>query len=132
MQCLLIFADAKLAECSLLDNNTYASFNNCFVSLNKVIHILDEVDLSNLIGDDIISASNMFNGCKLLKKVTFGNFSPKNLKNISNMFSGCEQLEGVDIDVFRYDNLKDISGLFYNCKGFEKFDFGELNTKMHP
>jgi hypothetical protein len=53
------------------------------------IESLEEVDLSHLTADDLISASDMFHGCKDLENVIFGNdLETKNLINISNRFSG--------------------------------------------
>ena len=108
-------------------------FNKSLTSLNKLFYQaknLKEVDLSGLTTSDVVTSSDMFNGCINLKQINFDYFDSSKLTNISNMFTECSSLESINLDVFKNDKLLDIYGLFKNCTKLSEINFGGFNTKM--
>lgn len=58
---------------------------------------LKGVDLSPIIGTNVITASSMFHECTNLEVVTLKNFTPMYLDDVTQMFAGCEKLKHLDI-----------------------------------
>ena len=76
-------------------------FSNC--------ESLTSVDLSGFINtENILYMDNLFQGCKNLKYIDFGNFNVENVISMDNMFSGCTNLEYIN-----FKNFKESTGIDY-------------------
>ena len=79
------------------------------------------------LGDNYLSASQMFMGCTKLKTVIAKGF--KAPKNISEMFSGCTSLTTVDFEYCDTVKTTNMFKMFFNCSAMEDFsNLSALNT----
>jgi surface protein len=79
------------------------------------------------LGDNYLSASQMFMGCTSLKTVIAKGF--KAPKNLSEMFSGCTSLTTVDFENCDTVRTTTLYKMFFNCSAMEDFsNLSALNT----
>ena len=79
------------------------------------------------LGDNYLSASQMFIGCTNLKTVIAKGF--KAPKNLSEMFSGCTKLTTVDFENCDTSKTTMMNKMFLNCSSMEDFSsLSALNT----
>ncbi len=76
------------------------------------------------LGDNYLSASQMFMGCTSLKTVIAKGF--KAPKNLSEMFSGCTSLTTVDFENWDTAKTTMMNKMFYNCTSMT--DFSNLSA----
>ena len=84
---------------------------------------LEEVDFSNLYGDNCDNTSFMFAGCTSLKKINLERLVFKKLFFANCMFKNCKNLTSVKFNSnFLFDNLYSIIQMFSGCSKLEEVD----------
>ena len=121
----------------LFENNYYNRFS--FKSLFEGLTAVKRVDLSEF-NKKVTDTSYMFNNCKNLEYVNFGdfdtskvttmaymfagtlvkllnlnNFDTSSVSNMNYMFSNCKQLISLDLSSFDTSKVTKMEYMFYNC-----------------
>lgn len=78
--------------------------------------------------EEVTDMSDMFYGCKSLKKLDLMGFNTTNVTNMSDMFSHCEKLTSLDVSGFNTVNVTSMSSMFYDCVKLETLDVSGFNT----
>lgn len=80
---------------------------------------LRTADLSSLDASDTTNASKMFNNCKSLEYIDWGDNSFENVENWSQAFGACKKLTELDLTGFDMDAVKNINLMFCWCDRLE-------------
>ena len=105
-----------------------SDFTNCY-NMFKDLQNIEEIDLSNFIGSNVISMQNMFINMVNIKKIIFPDtFDASNVESMYRMFSGCSSLESVNLNGFITTNLNNMEWMFYNCSSLETLDLSSFDT----
>ena len=77
---------------------------------------LNYLDLSNFDTSSVYNMKQMFNGCKLLKKIKGINlFKTNKVTSMNEMFQLCTELESLDLSNFNTANVSNMENMFYEC-----------------
>ena len=102
-----------------LKNSNYL-FYKCF--------LINSLDLSNFISNDILNMNGMFFNCSYLTSLNLTNFNTSNVKDMSYMFRDCSSLTSLDLLSFNTFNVKDMSNMFENCYSLTSLNLSNFNT----
>lgn len=115
----------NLVSFALTDMGEITTMSFCFqdcISLRRI-------DLSGWIFTKVTSCSFMFNGCKKLETVKFGDSVATNLNgSTSYMFFNCNSLKEVDLSRFVTSKVTDMSGMFGGCNSLKHINLSNFDT----
>ncbi len=95
------------------------SFNNS-LALKEVLNI----NITN-----VVDAVSMFEGCKALTSIKFGNKPTPKLLSMERMFYDCQALLNIDFNGMTTENLEFLSATFSNCLALETLDIGDWDVR---
>ena len=104
--------DVKLIE------RKYKLITDLSYMFDGISSLTNQSNFNNFKGNNIRKMNNMFNDCKLLKKLPdISDLNTENVSNMSYMFSNCTSLTDLpDISKWNTKNVNDISYMFQNCE----------------
>lgn len=90
-------------------------------------------EIVNIAGEGGINASfaceKMFEGCRSLRSVTFGNaFHTELATSTQGMFDGCMELQTVDMENLDFSNVTNMSRMFNECVALQSLDLSDWNV----
>ncbi len=88
---------------------------------------LVSIDFSDIGISDFTDFSYMFDGCKNLKTINWGN-NKFNVVNLEYMFYGCEKIESIDLSNFNTSNATNMEYMFYECINLSALNIDGLIT----
>ena len=89
---------------------------------------LEEIDLSGLNTENVISLSSIFSHCSSLKTCDLSNFNTSKVTTMSNMFADCSSLVEVHLENFDTSNVTDFSQMFRACNNLTEIDLSSFNA----
>ena len=84
--------------------------------------------IENLITDNVMDMSRMFDGCSALTSLDVSGFKTDNVTNMFRMFSGCSGLTSLDVSGFKTDKVRDMGEMFKGCSGLTSLDVSGFKT----
>ena len=96
---------------------------------NNMSSITEISGLKNLVTDEVMDMSYMFNQCYSLGNVDFSDFNTSNATDMSYMFSQCYTLKTLDLSNFNTQNVTNMSYMFYQCYALKTLDLSNFNTQ---
>ena len=147
----IILADNFITECNSRTQTSFERmFNGCwalsylpsnFTKLNfsNVANVasmlnysgLKEVDLTGWTTNNVKSWGNLFNSCKNLEKVNFGNVDFSENTSTNSMFIYCSKLTSENINFgngWTTSNVTDMASMFNGCSSLTSLDLSSWNT----
>ncbi len=122
---------AAFANCRNLKRITFGEnftchnvtlMNNMFEFCEK----LESVDLSMVDGRQLKVTERMFDGCLVLKNVTFGkDFTCENVYDMEFMFNDCKALTELDLSMMNTRSATDMKSMFRYCEKIEHIYVGD-------
>ena len=87
---------------------------------------LEKLDLSNFNTKNVENMESMFNNCKSLNSITFGNnFDTSQVTDMNYLFFQCVKIPYLDLSNFNTKNVKNMKSMFDNCKSLKTIKFGD-------
>ena len=77
---------------------------------------------------ELLTMTQMFDGCHKLQKVNFGGFDTSKVTNMRLIFNECYSLKSIDLSVLDTSNLEILESMCFNCFSLEKFIASNINT----
>ena len=147
----IILADNFITECNSRTQTSFERmFNGCwalsylpsnFTKLNfsNVANVasmlnysgLKEVDLTGWTTNNVKSWGNLFNSCKNLEKVNFGNVDFSENTSTNSMFIYCSKLTSENINFgtgWTTSNVTDMASMFNGCSSLTSLDLSSWDT----
>ena len=98
---------------------------NMFVNLTNIV----EIDFSDFHTSSVDDMSGMFEGCKKLRIINFGEyFITSSTKSMARMFANCSSLVSLDLSKFQTSNVKNIENMFEGCSTLTSLDLSYFDT----
>ena len=118
--------------CEAVESLNLSSFDTSNVRLMYLMFAnntnIKLINLSSFDVSKVIDMSNMFQYCKSLNKIIFGNdWKTTNVQYLSRMFYNCEKLTELDLSNFDTSKVTDMSYMFYGCKKLTELDLSNFN-----
>ena len=80
--------------------------------------------------ENVRDMNSMFNECKNLKEINFGNnFNTSNVNDMRSMFANCISLAEIDLTNFKTKNVTNMRNMFYNCSNLKELDLTNFDTE---
>ena len=108
------------AEDVFLNQDSSSMFSN--------LTSLEDLDLSELHGNDLTAISAMFNGCNSLTDIDVSGLDISHVTNLSGVFAGCNNLTSLDLSTWDTGSATDISGMFNGCSSLTSLDINHFDT----
>lgn len=94
---------------------------------------LESIDLNTFNTSKVIDMTQLFNGCKSIKKLNLENLDVKLLKGDMKggyyMFAYCSSLEELHISNWDVSNIRLMNGMFKNCSSLQILDLSGWNIE---
>ena len=87
------------------------------------------IDISNMISDNVIYASAMFENCKNLVSIDISNAHTQSVLDMSRMFRVCQKLSEINLTNFRTDSAVDMEDMFKKCDSLKHLDLSSFDTR---
>ena len=111
-----------------IDIECLSEFTNCDNMFDNLQNI-EEINLSNFNGSNVLSMKYMFINMVNVKTIIFPtNFDVSKVESMYRMFSGCASLESVNLNGFITTNLNNMEWMFYNCSSLETLVLSSFDT----
>ena len=111
-----------LSHTKIYFNDMVNEIKNKFITKNNEVHII------RIINRNKKSLSNLFYGCKYIKKIKITKFKREDIEDISFMFDGCSSLEEIKFINFNTNNVTNMSSMFRGCSSLKKLNLSKFNT----
>lgn len=90
---------------------------------------LEKIDLSHLDVSTMTSMENMFQSCRDLKEIIFGdNFNSSNVTNMDDCFGNCEKLTSINTSKINVSNVTTMQNCFRGCTNLAALDLSSWNV----
>ena len=89
---------------------------------------IESININDLLKDNILNASHLFDNCQNLKSIELSEIQTSNIKDISYMFYFCESLINLDLTNFVTNNVLNMSHLFDNCISISNLKIQNFET----
>lgn len=83
---------------------------------------LKQIFWGDLDTSNVTAMDSMFSGCNAIEEVDLSHFKTKSVETMNHMFSYCHKLKSLNLRSFDTSNVKDVTGIFKNCKALEFID----------
>ncbi len=111
---------------NLITDESLLNMEGMFAYCEKLV----SVDLSSFNTTNVVEMKGMFQGCKNLSKVTFGdNFSTEKVPDFQNMFYDCSSITEIDLSSFNTQRVETMQAMFCNCSKLRVIKLGS-NFKL--
>jgi len=110
----------------LLDISPLSNYSPMFSFCGDLKEIYFSSQFNNI---EIKSMDRMFNGCKALTSIDFGNVNIKSITNLEYMFIDCSSLKNINIPNFDISKITSMKGMFLRCIELEYIEFPKIQTK---
>lgn len=80
---------------------------------------LKEIFWGELDTSNVTAMDRMFSGCNAIEEIDLSHFKTKRVETMNHMFSYCHELKSLNLRNFDASDVKDVTGMFKNCKALE-------------
>lgn len=116
----------KSADLTGITNCTATDLSGLFQDCKS----LESVTFGNFDTSNATTMNAMFYNCYLLTTLDIGNFNTSKVTNMSNMFYGCSSLTTLDLSSFETPRLTNVSYMFSNCSHLEHLDIRKMTFDL--
>jgi len=78
---------------------------------------------------NLTDCSNMFAGCKNIKKINFISFNTKYITTMESMFKECEKLKSINLLNINTKSVTNFHNMFYDCHNLNYLDLSSFDTQ---